>query len=147
MPPRSRQSVKSRREGGKEIRISPADSTTDADDLAEAKNSSLWTPSVYTAFKLLLSLRLCSAVWSHISDCDEVYNYWEPMHFLLYGKGFQTWEYSPQYAIRSYAYLWLHAIPCYIYGAFLQSNKILVFYFLRCLFAFCCALCEVYFFR
>ncbi|GFS46466.1 alpha-1,2-mannosyltransferase ALG9 [Trichonephila inaurata madagascariensis] len=147
MPPRSRQNVKSRREGGKEIKIAPADSTTDADEVAEARNSPLWTPSVYTAFKLLLSLRLCSAVWSHISDCDEVYNYWEPMHFLLYGKGFQTWEYSPQYAIRSYAYLWLHAIPCYIYGAFLQSNKILVFYFLRCLLAFCCALCDVYFFR
>jgi hypothetical protein len=34
-----------------------------------------------------------------------VYNYWEPLHFLLYGKGFQTWEYAPEYAIRSYAYV------------------------------------------
>ena len=33
------------------------------------------------------------------------------MHYLLYGSGFQTWEYSPVYAIRSYAYLLLHAIP------------------------------------
>lgn len=32
------------------------------------------------------------------------------MHYLLYGKGFQTWEYSPQFAIRSYAYVLLHAV-------------------------------------
>jgi len=40
-----------------------------------------------------------------IMDCDEVYNYWEPLHFLLYGRGMQTWEYAHQYALRSYAYL------------------------------------------
>ena len=28
-----------------------------------------------------------------IHDCDEVYNYWEPLHYLLYGYGKQTWEY------------------------------------------------------
>ncbi|VDK74941.1 unnamed protein product [Gongylonema pulchrum] len=39
-------------------------------------------------------------MWSTISDCDEVYNYWEPLHLFLYGTGFQTWEYSPIYAIR-----------------------------------------------
>ena len=39
----------------------------------------LWTPSAYTAFKALLSARLCAAIWSNISDCDEVFNYWEPV--------------------------------------------------------------------
>ena len=32
-------------------------------------------------------------------------------HYLLYGSGFQTWEYSPTYGIRSYAYLLLHILP------------------------------------
>ena len=59
-----------------------------------------WIPNDYTTFKLLVSARLSAAFWSFISDCDETYNYWEPMHFLIYGKGFQTWEYSPQYALR-----------------------------------------------
>jgi alpha-1,2-mannosyltransferase len=40
-----------------------------------------------------------------IMDCDEVYNYWEPLHYLLYTSGMQTWEYAPQYALRTYAYL------------------------------------------
>ena len=30
---------------------------------------------------------------------------------MLYGSGMQTWEYSPVYALRSYAYLGLHALP------------------------------------
>ncbi|XP_022250897.1 alpha-1,2-mannosyltransferase ALG9-like [Limulus polyphemus] len=106
-----------------------------------------WTPSSYTAFKALLSARLCAAVWSNISDCDETFNYWEPTHYLMYGKGFQTWEYSPVYAIRSYTYLWLYALPGLFYSSLLQSNKVLVFYFLRCLLGLCCACCEVYFYR
>ncbi|KAG2470076.1 ALG9 mannosyltransferase, partial [Polypterus senegalus] len=44
-------------------------------------------------------------------------------HYLLYGKGFQTWEYSPAYAIRSYAYLWLHALPAWFHAKVLQTNK------------------------
>lgn len=45
-----------------------------------------------------------------IADCDETFNYWEPLNFLLRGFGKQTWEYSPEYAIRSYAYL----VPYYV---------------------------------
>ena len=45
------------------------------------------------AFLLLLACRLISARVNLIHDCDEVYNYWEPLHFLLYGSGMQTWEY------------------------------------------------------
>ncbi|GIY24523.1 alpha-1,2-mannosyltransferase ALG9 [Caerostris extrusa] len=110
----------------------------------DGEDSNTWMPSMYTSFKLVLSLRLCAAVWSNISDCDEVYNYWEPLHYLLYGKGFQTWEYSPLYAIRSYAYLWLHALPCCIYDVFFQTNKVFIFYYLRCLLALCCTMTEVY---
>ncbi|XP_064486177.1 alpha-1,2-mannosyltransferase ALG9-like [Ornithodoros turicata] len=106
-----------------------------------------WAPKPYTAFKALLSARLCAAVWSNISDCDETYNYWEPTHFLMYGEGMQTWEYSPAYAIRSYAYLWLHALPGLFYSSLLQSNRVLVFYFMRCILGFVCSLCEVYFYK
>lgn len=111
------------------------------------ENSNSWAPSAYTAFKALLSARLCAAIWSNISDCDETFNYWEPTHFLLYNSGFQTWEYSPAYALRSYTYLLIHAFPGWLYGHLFQSNKILVFYFLRCLLGFGCAACEAYFYR
>ena len=40
-----------------------------------------------------------------ILDCDEVFNYWEPLHFLSYGDGLQTWEYAPHFALRTYAYI------------------------------------------
>ena len=46
-----------------------------------------------TAFLLLLAACLISAAYNIVHDCDEVYNYWEPLHFLLYGYGMQTWEY------------------------------------------------------
>ncbi|VDK21552.1 unnamed protein product [Anisakis simplex] len=59
-----------------------------------------WQPASSSVFKILFSLRISAAMWSAISDCDEVYNYWEPLHLFLYGSGFQTWEYSPVYAIR-----------------------------------------------
>jgi alpha-1,2-mannosyltransferase len=119
------------------------------DDDGDSVSSSAysWTPSAHTAFKCLLSARLCAAIWSGISDCDETFNYWEPMHFLMFGQGMQTWEYSPQYSLRSYAYLWLHVIPLKVYSAILQPNKVMLFYFLRCLFGFVSSLAEVYFYK
>jgi alpha-1,2-mannosyltransferase len=44
-------------------------------------------------FVALGFLRYMSATSNIIHDCDEVFNYWEPLHFLLYKTGFQTWEY------------------------------------------------------
>jgi len=53
----------------------------------------------------------------HIGDADAVYNYWEPVHLLATEasaqrpvSAFETWEYAPQYAIRSWAYAALHAV-------------------------------------
>jgi len=109
----------------------------------QVQSAEPWTPSPYTAFKVLLSARLGAAVWSGISDCDETYNYWEPAHHLLYGQGLQTWEYDPKFAIRSYLYILVHAIPGWVYAKLVQPNPMLVFYFLRCLFGFVCAMCEV----
>ncbi|KAL7838557.1 hypothetical protein AOLI_G00269610 [Acnodon oligacanthus] len=114
---------------------------------SSAKAGQVWAPEGSTAFKCLVSARFCAALLSNISDCDETFNYWEPTHYLLYGKGMQTWEYSPAYAIRSYAYLWLHALPACFHAKILQTNKVLVFYFLRCVLAFTCCVCELYFYK
>ncbi|KAM4015969.1 alpha-1,2-mannosyltransferase ALG9 isoform 2-T2 [Anomaloglossus baeobatrachus] len=111
------------------------------------KPGQVWAPEGATAFKCLISARFCAALLSNISDCDETFNYWEPTHYLVYGKGFQTWEYSPAYAVRSYAYLWLHALPAWFHANILQTNKVLVFYFIRCFLAFCSCVCELYFYK
>ncbi|CAA6665615.1 unnamed protein product [Spirodela intermedia] len=55
-------------------------------------------------------LRYMSATSNIIHDCDEVFNYWEPLHYLLYKSGFQTWEYSSAFALRSYLYIFFHAL-------------------------------------
>lgn len=60
---------------------------------------------------LLLLPRIRSASYNLIHDTDETYNYWEPLHYFVHGTGFQTWEYSPIYAIRSWAYIALHSLP------------------------------------
>ena len=61
------------------------------------KTGQVWVPEGSTAFKYLPSTRLYAALQSNISDCDETLKYWEPTHYLIYGKGFQAWEYSPAY--------------------------------------------------
>lgn len=38
-----------------------------------------WSPTPYSAFKLLISVRFAAGLWTTISDCDETYNYWEPV--------------------------------------------------------------------
>ncbi|XP_020288827.1 alpha-1,2-mannosyltransferase ALG9 isoform X2 [Pseudomyrmex gracilis] len=100
-----------------------------------------------TAYKLLLFARLCSAMWCHITDCDETYNYWEPSHYLLYGTGQQTWEYSPEYALRSYMFLLIHIVPmkfcCYLF----DLNPMLNFYFIRFFLSMGAALSQVYFYK
>jgi alpha-1,2-mannosyltransferase len=104
-------------------------------------------PSADVAFKVLLSARICASIWSHISDCDETFNYWEPLHYLLYNKGLQTWEYSPEFALRSYTYLMIHGAPAYIYKQIFDPNPMLVFYFIRLLLGLGCAFSEVYFYK
>ncbi|CCH61976.1 hypothetical protein TBLA_0G00270 [Henningerozyma blattae CBS 6284] len=59
-----------------------------------------------TLLLLLATSRLFfQPLYSLISDCDETFNYWEPLNLLVNGFGKQTWEYSPEYAIRSWAFL------------------------------------------
>ena len=111
------------------------------------RNPGPWMPGGYAAFKLLMSARLCAAFWSSISDCDETYNYWEPTHFLFFGKGHQTWEYDPQYALRSYLYLLVHGVPGYLYNVLFDPHRMYILYLIRCLLAFVSSLCEVYFYQ
>ena len=94
---------------------------------------------------LLSSLRIFSSYFNIINDCDETYNYWEPLHYVLFSQGFQTWEYSPVYAIRSYLYIILHAIPLYPLCYFV--SKIALFYLLRLCLALFSIFVEVCFIR
>ena len=87
-------------------------------------------------------------------------------HYICFGQGFQTWEYSPAYALRSYGYLFLHMIPMqlvqagnkvhpsqpptqredvYVYS--LLFLQLLVFSMLRVVFALFCTVCEYYFYK
>lgn len=84
----------------------------------------------YGLIFLNTAFRLYSSLYMIIGDCDETFNYWEPLNLLLRQFGKQTWEYSPVYAIRSYAYL----IPYYIIGKILHLFNVTplnVFYGLR----------------
>ncbi|KAK4536851.1 hypothetical protein CDCA_CDCA10G2876 [Cyanidium caldarium] len=80
-----------------------------------------------------------------VTDCDETFNYWEPLHFLLFGSGFQTWEYSPVYALRSYAYLfplrWLGQVlwPRWLHH---PAGRARLFFMLRGALGLACAAAE-----
>lgn len=48
-------------------------------------------PSLLVAAAFVAMVRVLSAGTTCVGDCDETYNYWEPLHYMLYGFGFQTW--------------------------------------------------------
>lgn len=97
--------------------------------------------SSVAAFCVLLFVNLLASTYAPIQDCDEVFNYWEPTHYIAHGFGLQTWEYSPEYAIRSWLYVLIHAIPSGIAAVFV-SSKVLEFYFVRGVLGLICAGCE-----
>jgi alpha-1,2-mannosyltransferase len=69
-----------------------------------------------------LSVRVALSNRMPLMDCDETFNYWEPLHFLLYPSpthaSWQTWEYSNDFALRTYAYL----TPCWVLARFYQTS-------------------------
>ncbi|KAK4444879.1 Alg9-like mannosyltransferase family-domain-containing protein [Podospora aff. communis PSN243] len=95
-----------------------------------------------SAFYIFLAASITAALFAPIQDCDETFNYWEPTHYLSHGYGLQTWEYSPDYAIRSWLYISFHAILGNFRRMLPQSNKVAEFYFVRYSLAFFCALCQ-----
>ncbi|TMW64472.1 hypothetical protein Poli38472_011352 [Pythium oligandrum] len=116
----------------------------------------LWTPTLETAVSLLLVPRVISSLLNPIADCDETFNYWEPLHYLMYGFGFQTWEYSPLYALRSYLYLLVHLVVVKLaswgfsfslVGTTGVVSKVMLFYGLRGALALVCSYCEALFYR
>lgn len=92
-------------------------------------------------FTIFLLVHLLAAFYAPIQDCDEVYNYWEPTHYLNHHFGFQTWEYAPQFSIRSWLYIFVHAIIGKL-ASFISSEKIFQFYVVRIILAMACAFSE-----
>jgi alpha-1,2-mannosyltransferase len=92
---------------------------------------------------LFFSIRCVSAIYNLIWDCDETYNYWEPLHFFLYGSGLQTWEYSPEFSLRSYLYTLVNAAPIWPLKLISPHQKIIHFYSLRLVFALISSLFEM----
>ena len=97
-------------------------------------------PSIIAFYGFLLANALAAA-YAPIQDCDEVFNFWEPTHYLNRGFGSQTWEYSPEYSIRSWLYVVIHAVIGKI-GSLFSSYTTFEFYFIRLALAAVCAACE-----
>ena len=121
--------------------ISNGKSTTRSSPSSDPGMSRPFNQYSLAAFCVFLSVNLLASVYSPIQDCDEVFNYWEPTHYIAHGSGLQTWEYSPEYAIRSWLYALIHAIPSKVAAAFV-SNKVFEFYFVRGILGLICAGCE-----
>lgn len=60
----------------------------------------------------------------NLTKCSLVFNFWEPLHYLDRGYGFQTWETSPAYAIRSWAYILFHMLPTKVVFTLLGPEKV-----------------------
>ncbi|KAJ2212322.1 mannosyltransferase, partial [Coemansia sp. RSA 487] len=108
----------------------------------------VYVPSLSLLFRILSLVRIAGALTAPIQDCDEVYNYWEPLHLLQFGTGKQTWEYAPQYALRSYGFLYFYKwIITALHVALGFRSKTQVFYALRIALAMVSAGCEALFVR
>lgn len=77
-------------------------------------------------FNILLVFATIAALLNHIDDTDETYGYWEPLHFISFGVGMQTWEYCSEYAIRSYSFV-IPFLPVTFLWKTLQFNKVHLF--------------------
>ncbi|KAJ1881216.1 mannosyltransferase [Coemansia sp. RSA 1722] len=105
--------------------------------------STPFVPSVSVLFRLFSVVRIIGALSAPIQDCDEVYNYWEQLHFLQFGWGKQTWEYAPQFALRSYGFLYIYkALAWVLHLGVGFRSKVQVFYALRVAMGVVSAACE-----
>ncbi|PYH83191.1 hypothetical protein BO82DRAFT_332656 [Aspergillus uvarum CBS 121591] len=102
--------------------------------------SPFYLPLNVTLYLCLIS-NVLAALNAPIQDCDEVFNFWEPTHYLAHGYGLQTWEYSPVYSIRSWLYVSAHALVGKI-SSFALKNKSSEFYTVRFFLAIVCAACQ-----
>ncbi|ODQ79126.1 glycosyltransferase family 22 protein, partial [Babjeviella inositovora NRRL Y-12698] len=88
-------------------------------------------------------MRFYSANNMIIPDCDEVFNYYEPLNLLVRGFGKITWEYLPLYAIRSWSFLVPFTLPVALSRVF----KINGFYAVRYALAAASVLAELSLFK
>lgn len=110
----------------------------------ETKKSDLHIPWITNKIIAICVPMMIYFAWnSIISDSDETFNYWEPLHYLWRGRGLQTWEYSPEHALRPYAYLLLHLVPLkaaeWILGV---TRKILIYKSLKVILALLSLACQ-----
>lgn len=123
-------------------------------DYTRAHQKPAWSPSISAAFRFLVIIRVSSAMYSVIKDCDESFGYWEPLHLLTFGRSghnhasvpFQTWEYSPQFAIRSWAFI-AHYLPLAKSLAYFGVGKRQVFFAVRLLLAFVSSFVDARFYK
>jgi alpha-1,2-mannosyltransferase len=78
--------------------------------------------SLTTAFRLFFIVNIFSALYRIPTDYDEIYNYWEPTHFLLEGYGRETWEYSLDYKTKSWAFIFVNSIVGFISKIFVSTK-------------------------
>jgi alpha-1,2-mannosyltransferase len=97
-----------------------------------------------SVLSIFLAANLIASSLNHIDDTDETYGYYEPLHYLLYGVGMQTWEYSPLYAIRTYAFISPFWVMCSVLKLF-QFSKLGVFFGIRIFLGTAAALSETFF--
>ncbi|KAI0682378.1 glycosyltransferase family 22 protein [Cytidiella melzeri] len=99
------------------------------------------------AFHIFLLVRVTGAMHPGLSDCNEVFNFWEPLHYLDCGHAFQTWETLPQYSIRSWAYILIHLFPAKVVTFMFDPENRPAFFAVRVVLALVSATCEEFFYR
>ncbi|OMH79066.1 Alpha-1,2-mannosyltransferase ALG9 [Zancudomyces culisetae] len=120
--------------------ISKPKNVSNTNDIKNTQSIANWEIIFFT----FATARLVAALTAPMQDCDEVYNYWEPLHFLTFGFGKQTWENTTNYALRSWfpmqAYhLLIRLVDVALFGV---RTKIQVFYITRIIISLTTALCE-----
>lgn len=97
------------------------------------------------AFLVLSLSHYFTAAFLPNADCFETFNFVEPLHYILFGSGMQTWETCAQYALRSWLFVWVYAWPAaFIRGATTLSS-VDVYFYLRIFNGRIACLCELFF--
>lgn len=81
------------------------------------------------------------------TDQYAVFNFWEPLHYFQHNSGWQTWEVSAQYAVRSWAYIVAHWPFAFLGPKLLGLGERQQFFALRICLAAICSFAEAKFFR
>jgi alpha-1,2-mannosyltransferase len=122
------------------------DNSLNKDTMPSYLSSSCWIWT-FIVLPIHVGYRIALANRMPIMDCDEVFNYWEVLYYLLFRDddnkntaaaaaavddsisgsllGFQTWEYSNEFALRTYAYLTPLVFIARIYLQILRRSGIL----------------------